>query len=83
MKIIGKVLVCAAVGAGFMALAAVNASAEIVCSGKVCWHAHDRYNYPRSAHVVVHTDDWHWGPGISIREHEGRGYWRGERWHGW
>ena len=35
--------------------------------------------------VVVHEDDWKWGPHehFAFREHEGRGYWRGSRWIGW
>jgi hypothetical protein len=36
----------------------------------------------RKANVVVHPNDWRWGPQehYSWREHEGRGYWRGDRW---
>jgi hypothetical protein len=28
-------------------VSAVSASAAIVCSGRVCWHTHERYEYPR------------------------------------
>lgn len=82
---LSKVILGAAMGAGVLAASAVTASAAIVCSGPVCWHTHDSYDYPPSARVVVHPDDWHWGPGehYSFREHEGRGYWHGGRWTAW
>ena len=81
MKVLGKALMCAAAGAGLLALSSAGASAAIVCSGRVCWHTHESYSYPRHARVVVHEDNWRWhGHGYSWREHEGRGYWRGSRW---
>jgi len=85
MTALGKALFGAAIGAGFLALSAANASAAIVCSGSVCWHAHEVFEYPREAGVVVHPDDWRWGPHehYAWREHEGRGYWRGGRWVVW
>jgi hypothetical protein len=57
-------------------------SAAIVCQGHTCWHVHEAYDFPHEAGVVVHEDNWHWGPRerYSFREHEGRGYWRGGRW---
>jgi hypothetical protein len=75
----------AALGAGVLALSALNASAAVVCSGAVCWHTHEAYDYPSGAGVIVHPDDWRWGPTehYSWREHPGRGYWRGDRWMGW
>jgi hypothetical protein len=80
-----KNLVGAAVAAGVLALSTVSASAAIVCSGNVCWHTHERYTYPPEARVVVHDDNWHWGPSekFTFREHEGRGYWKGDRWTDW
>jgi len=33
--------------------------------------------------VIIHEDDWRAGPGITFREHEGRGYWSGDRWTEW
>ena len=83
MNSITKVLLGAAAGAAILASSAVTASAAIVCSGNVCWHVHERYDYPPAAGVVIHEDDWRAGPGITFREHEGRGYWRGERWEDW
>jgi hypothetical protein len=76
---------CAAMSAGLMAMSAATASADIVCSGRACWHTHDSYEYPSGARVVVHPDDWRWGPRehFAWREHEGRGYWRGSRWMEW
>jgi hypothetical protein len=85
MRLLSKTLAGAAIGAGFLAASAMSASAAIVCSGHVCWHTHDAYDYPHGARVVVHEDDWKWGPRekFVFKEHEGRGYWRGGRWVGW
>ena len=82
MTSLNKALLGAAMGAGILAFAAISASAAIVCNDSVCWHTHEAYEYPPNAGVVVHPDDWRWGPGerFTWREHEGRGYWRGERW---
>ena len=80
-----KVILAAAVGAGALALSALNASAAIVCTGDVCWHTHETYTYPPEAKVIVHEDNWKWGPSehFTFREHEGRGYWSGDRWTEW
>jgi len=80
-----KILVGAIMGAGFLAMSAVSASAAIVCNGNVCWHANELYEYPPEARVIIHPDDWRWGSGETFvfREHPGRGYWRGERWMEW
>jgi len=80
-----KMLLGAALGAGALAFSAASASAAIVCSGNVCWHVHETYEYPAEAHVIVHPDTWHWGAGerYTFREHEGRGYWSGDRWRDW
>jgi hypothetical protein len=61
------------------------ASAAIVCSGNVCWHTHERYTYPPESKVIIHDDNWRWGPGekYTFREHEGRGYWKGDTWTEW
>jgi hypothetical protein len=77
---LSKSVIGAAVCLGVLAFSAVSASAAIVCSGNVCWHVNERYHYPPSAGVVIHDDDWRAGPGITFREHEGRGYWSGDRW---
>jgi hypothetical protein len=85
MKLLTKAVAGAAIGVGVLAASAVSASAAIVCSGNVCWHTHERYEYPATAGVVVHEDDWKWGPSekFTFREHEGRGYWRGDTWTSW
>ena len=85
MRPLSKLLSGTAIVAGLLAVSAVNASAAIVCTGSVCWHTHQDYEYPPSANVVVHPDDWHWGrhEHFSFREHEGRGYWSGGRWTEW
>jgi hypothetical protein len=78
-----KVLLGAMAGAAILASSVMTASAAIVCNGNVCWHVHERYNYPPNAGVVIHDDDWRAGPGITFREHPGRGYWRDDRWEEW
>ncbi len=78
-----QALARANLGCGVLVFTVVTASASIVCSGNVCWHVTERYDYPPSAGVVVHEDSWKVGPGISFREHDGRGYWKGETWTTW
>jgi hypothetical protein len=78
-----SIFLSAAAGAGLLAASAISASAAIVCSGNVCWHAGEHYDYPTGARVVVHEDNWRPGSRIRFREHDGRGYWRGSRWVGW
>jgi hypothetical protein len=83
MKPLTKTLAVAAIGAGLLAVSAVSASAAIACSGNVCWHTHEVFRYPPEARIIIHDDDWKWGPTEHYRfhEHEGRGYWRGDRWN--
>jgi hypothetical protein len=85
MTSLSKTLFAAVVAAGFAAFSDVNASAAVVCTGPVCWHTQEAYDYPPDARVIVHPDDWRWGPNehFSWREHEGRGYWHGDRWMEW
>jgi hypothetical protein len=82
MTLLSKTLLGATMGAGVLAFCTVNASAEIVCSGNVCWHTHEKIEYPAEAGVIVHPDNWRWGASehFAFREHEGRGYWRGDKW---
>jgi hypothetical protein len=82
MTPLSKALLGSILGAGVLALSAANASAAVVCSGNVCWHTHETYEYPAESRVIVHPDSWRWGPDehYSWREHEGRGYWRDDRW---
>ncbi|MBV9564480.1 MAG: hypothetical protein JOY90_29165 [Bradyrhizobium sp.] len=85
MRLLTKAAAGAVLGAAMLAGSAMSASAAIVCRGNVCWHTHEAFDYPHEAGVVVHEDNWHWGPRerFVFREHEGRGYWRGSRWIGW
>jgi hypothetical protein len=85
MTSLSKPLIGAFIGAGVLALSTVGASAAIACVGNACWHTHETYDYPKSARVVIHTDDWKWGrhEHYRWREHEGRGYWNGHRWTSW
>jgi len=83
MRKIARVFAGAAAGVGLLAMMATSASAYLACSGNVCWHVHKRYHYPRHAGITIHADTWRHGPSISIREHEGRGYWHGDTWNSW
>ncbi len=70
-------------GAIPLSFAANTASAAIACNADGdCWHTHEEYVYPPTAHIIIHPDTWHWGPSEHYvwREHEGRGYWRGHDW---
>jgi hypothetical protein len=80
MTMVRKSFILTAIGAGMITLSPVAASAAIVCSGNVCWHVREAYQYPPEARVIIHPDSWRWGPSITFREHEGRGYWRGRDW---
>lgn len=82
MTPVRKSLLGAALGSAVLAFSSVGASAAIVCSGNACWHTHEAYTYPPAAHVIVHPDNWAWGPSdhYTWREHEGRGYWSGDTW---
>jgi hypothetical protein len=85
MRLASKAAAGAILGAGFLAASAISASAAIVCSGNVCWHTHETYSYPPEARVIVHDDSWKWGPNekYTFREHDGRGYWREDKWVTW
>jgi hypothetical protein len=85
MTSMGKTLLGAAAAAGLLAFSAASASAAIACNGNICWHTQEAYAYPPTARVVVHPDDWRWGPKehFAWREHPGRGYWRNGRWIVW
>jgi hypothetical protein len=82
MKAFKHLTIALAASAGLFALSGVGASAAIVCSGDDCWHTHDHFDYPASAHIVVHDDSWRWADHDHYhwREHEGRGFWHGDRW---
>jgi hypothetical protein len=69
-------------GAAALTLSMASASAYIACSGNACWHVKERLSYPADSKVIVHEDSWKWGPSerFSWREHEGRGYWKGDIW---
>jgi hypothetical protein len=80
MTSVTRVLLGAVAAAAILGVSAISASAAIVCSNNVCWHTPERYTYPPAASVIIHEDDWLPGPGIIFREHEGRGYWKGDVW---
>jgi hypothetical protein len=83
MNRLSKAATAAVLGISALAASATTASAAIVCNGEgVCWHVRHPYAYAPGYGVVVHPDNWRWGPGARFtwREHPGRGYWRGGVW---
>jgi hypothetical protein len=86
VKTFTKSIIAALVVASSTAVAATS-FADIVCNStdNVCWHVrHHHYTYKPEFGVVVHPDNWAWGPNdhYKWREHTGRGYWRGGVWIG-
>ena len=79
-----KLAVAGAIAAGaFVAMPVTSASAAIVCNREgVCWHVRKPWRYRDEFGVVIHPDDWRWGPSehFVFREHRGRGYWRNGVW---
>jgi hypothetical protein len=78
-----KAAVVAAVGVVALAVSTISASAAIVCNREgECWHVRRHYVYHPEWGLVVHANNWRWGPHERFvwREHEGRGYWRNGVW---
>jgi hypothetical protein len=83
MNIRSNIVALALAGAGLLGLSSLNASAAIVCNEDGdCWHTPEAYTYPPGAHIVIHPNEWRWGPGehFAWKEHQGRGYWEGGNW---
>jgi hypothetical protein len=83
MNRLSKVASAALLGLSALTASAATASAAIVCNAEgACWHVRHPYAYAPAYGVVVHPDNWRWGPGehYTWREHAGRGYWRGGVW---
>jgi hypothetical protein len=78
-----KLLIAAVMGAGIAAFSASSALAYVACSGNTCWHVKERYKYPARSKVIIHEDNWTPSAGVTFKEHEGRGYWRGGVWTSW
>jgi hypothetical protein len=78
-----KFAAAALIGLSALTVSATSASAAVVCNGEgACWHVRGHPNYRREWGVVVHPDNWRWGPHdhFAWREHAGRGYWRNGVW---
>ena len=76
-------IAAALLGLTALATTASAASAAVVCNGEgYCWHVRRPYAYAPGYGVVVHPNNWRWGPGAHYawHEHPGRGYWRGGVW---
>ncbi len=80
---LNKIMLATAAATGFIAVSAMSATAAVVCNDSVCWHTHETYTYPPEAHVTIHEDTWKPTEKYVIREHEGRGYWKGDTWETW
>jgi hypothetical protein len=80
-----KASVLPALGLGALLVSFTSASAAIACNSQgECWHVRRAYRYAPAYGVVVHPNNWRWGPADHYRwhEHTGRGYWRGGVWIG-
>ena len=83
MKSATKLAAAALLGLSAVALGATSASAAIACNAEgACWHVRHPYAYRPEFGVVVHPNNWRWGPHEHYvwREHAGRGYWRNGVW---
>ena len=83
MKLVTKLGLGAALAIGVLSAGVTSASAAIVCNGEgACWHVKRSYHYQPGWGVVVHPNNWRWGPNdhYAWREHRGRGYWRNGAW---
>lgn len=82
-SILKKSAVTALLGLSAAVMLSGPASAAIVCNAEnECWHVRNHYNYKPEFGLVVHEDNWKWGPEekFTWREHAGRGYWRNGVW---
>jgi len=73
----------AAVGLTALMASTVGVSAAIACNAEgQCWHVNRHYVYRPEFGVVIHENNWRWGPNEHYvwREHPGRGYWRNGVW---
>lgn len=78
-----KLALTVLVAGGALAGMATAAEARIVCNNAgYCWHVRNTYAYRPEYGLVVHEDNWRWGPNehYTWREHRGRGYWRDGAW---
>jgi hypothetical protein len=64
MTVRRKTILGAAIGAAALALSAASASADVACSGDVCWHVKDKM---LSGESKVHPRKLEAGPTIEFR----------------
>ena len=85
MSIFRKACLAGGLGGAAALLQATTVSAAIVCTGNVCWHTKERYEYPKESKVTIYEDTWkpEAKAKVEFREHEGRGYWRDKAWVNW
>jgi hypothetical protein len=82
MKSAVLIAAAALLGAGALSIS-TSASAAVACNAEGhCWHVARTYAYKPEYGVVVHPNNWKWGPNehYEWREHAGRGYWRNGVW---
>jgi hypothetical protein len=83
MKRASTIAAAALLGLSLVSISATAASAAIACNAEgACWHVRRAYVYKPEYGIVVHDNNWRWGPGEHYvwREHGGRGYWRNGVW---
>ena len=55
-----RLLMCAALGVGLLALPAANASAAMVYRSSGGWHTHEKHRYSVKPVMVFYANDWRW-----------------------
>ena len=78
-----KTLITAVLAGTAVAFTATGAFADIACVGNTCWHVKEKYTYPKESKVVIHEETWKPSATVTFKEHEGRGYWKGDAWTSW
>ena len=83
MSIFRTIALGAIATAGVVAMTG-SASARVVCNADGdCWHSQTTEVYPPALGLTIHeSNDWKWAEGEKHhwREHEGKGYWKGDKW---
>jgi hypothetical protein len=82
MKIFSTLAFTAFVGVSAVAMT-TSASARVVCNEDGdCWHTQSDHVYAPTLGLTTHEDNWKWKEGEkhTWREHEGKGYWKGNSW---
>jgi hypothetical protein len=83
MSIFRTIALGAVATAGIVAVTG-SVSARVVCNEDGdCWHSQSVEVFPPALGLTIHeNNDWKWADGDKHRwhEHEGKGYWKKDKW---